>query len=160
MSQYKFTALSEEDTDRLGAALAELLPAGTTMALCGTLGSGKTRLVQAIVQAYGVAREDVTSPTFVLCQEYYGRRRVFHLDAYRIADDDEFLELGPEEYFQSPHITIVEWADRVERCLPDERIQINAEVTGDCSREFEIVGIGERYQGVVEKLASRLASRI
>jgi len=158
MSHYRFTALSEEDTDRLGAALAEALPAGTTVALCGTLGSGKTRLVQAIVRAYGVPPEDVTSPTFVLCQEYHGRRTVFHLDAYRIADDDEFLELGPEEYFQSSHITIIEWADRVERCLPDERIQINADVTGSCSRDFEIIAIGETFKDVVDKLNSTLVS--
>ena len=59
---------------RLGAALAEVLPDGTTVALCGTLGAGKTRLVQAIAEAVGVDRRNVTSPTFVLIQEYHGRR--------------------------------------------------------------------------------------
>ncbi len=99
---------------RLGAALAEVLPDGTTVALCGTLGAGKTRLVQAIAEAAGVDRRNVLSPTFVLIQEYHGRRTVYHIDAYRLRDADEFLALGPEEYFEGDGLVLVEWADRVE----------------------------------------------
>ena len=76
MSELHFDAASEADTDRLGAALAELLPAGTVVALTGTLGAGKTRLVQAVAAASGIDRLQVTSPTFVLCQTYRGRRTI------------------------------------------------------------------------------------
>jgi tRNA threonylcarbamoyladenosine biosynthesis protein TsaE len=72
MNEYRFLANSESDTRRLGAALARSLPAGTTVALIGTLGAGKTRLVQAVATACGVPPETVVSPTFVLCQEDHG----------------------------------------------------------------------------------------
>ena len=91
-----------------------MLPPGTTVALCGTLGAGKTRLVQAIAEGLGVNRRDVVSPTFVLIQEYRGRRMIYHIDAYRLRDDDEFQQLGPDEYFESDGLVLIEWADRVE----------------------------------------------
>jgi tRNA threonylcarbamoyladenosine biosynthesis protein TsaE len=156
MSHFTFSAQTESDTERLGAALAEIVPDGTTVALCGTLGAGKTRLTQAIVETCGVPRENVTSPTFVLSQEYHGRRTVYHLDAYRVRNEDEFWQLGPDEYFESPGITVVEWADRVPGCLPPKRIEIHIDVTGDQSREFRVAAIGEKYQSVVEALRLRL----
>jgi tRNA threonylcarbamoyladenosine biosynthesis protein TsaE len=156
MHRLLFTANTIDDTERLGIALAELLPPGTTIALCGTLGAGKTRLVQAIAAASGVNRADVVSPTFVLCHEYHGRRTIYHLDAYRLKDDDEFLQLGPEEYFESAGLTVVEWADRVADCLPTERLEINITVTGDTSREFELIAHGSRLAPLVAKLDQRL----
>ena len=56
MKQLSIDSQSEADTVRLGRALADVLPDGTTVALCGTLGAGKTRLVQAIAEAVGVDR--------------------------------------------------------------------------------------------------------
>src|SRR5690606_5996027 len=103
---------SEEATDRLGAVLAELLPPQAVIALSGTLGAGKTRFVQALAAAAGVPREDVVSPTFVLCQQYEGRQRIYHLDAYRIRDDDEWFELGVEEMFDTTAWVVIEWAER------------------------------------------------
>ena len=152
MERFIYDAVDEADTAALGAALAEVLPDGAVVALCGTLGAGKTRLVQAIAEATGVDRREVVSPTFVLIHEYCGRRPVYHLDAYRIADDDEFLELGPEEYFEGDGLTLVEWADRVAACLPHDRIEIHIEVTGTDSRRFEIVGLGDRSRRTVRRL--------
>src|SRR5688500_4759683 len=123
MNELVFDATDETATDRLGAALAAVLPPGTTVALCGTLGAGKTRLVQAIAAACGVPREQVVSPTFVLCQQYCGTREINHLDAYRIRDEVEFRALGVEELTESSAITIIEWADRVSHVLPQEYLQ-------------------------------------
>jgi tRNA threonylcarbamoyladenosine biosynthesis protein TsaE len=148
MSTFVFDAAGEADTDRLGAALAAALPQGTTIALCGTLGSGKTRLVQAIAAACGVPREEVLSPTFVLCQRYEGNRTIYHLDAYRLKDADEFRELGPEEFFESGGLTIIEWADKLPECLPDDRLEIDIDVTGPTSRRFVVRGIGQRGDAV------------
>jgi tRNA threonylcarbamoyladenosine biosynthesis protein TsaE len=154
MSAFVFEAASETDTDRLGAALAALLPPGTTLALSGTLGAGKTRLVQAIAAACGIDREDVVSPTFVLCQRYQGGRTIYHLDAYRLRDDDEFRELGPEEFFESDGLTIIEWADKVADCLPDERVEIEIEVTGATARRFVVRGVGDRLSEVIKVLST------
>ena len=159
MHRFRFVARNEADTRQLGAALAEVLPPGSTVALVGTLGAGKTRLVQALAEACGVPHETVVSPTFVLCQPYHGRRTLFHLDAYRLADDDEFLELGPEEYFESDGLTLIEWADRVSRCLPPERLEIHIHVTGETERTFEITALGGELALSVGTLAERLASQ-
>jgi len=78
------------------------------------------------------------------------------MDAYRLRDDDEFLQLGPEEYFESDGITLVEWADRVIDCLPPDRIEIHIQVAGHTSREFEITALGEPPSAMLETLAIRL----
>ncbi|MEM6329615.1 MAG: tRNA (adenosine(37)-N6)-threonylcarbamoyltransferase complex ATPase subunit type 1 TsaE [Planctomycetota bacterium] len=135
-----FTLYDEADTARLGVALAKALPPGAVVSLTGTLGAGKTRLVQAVAQAVGVKREEVTSPTFVLVNEYTsGVTPVYHFDAYRLSDDDEFLQLGPEEYFgglaaAGPGLCFIEWGDRVARCLPQQRIDIELAVEGQTQR--------------------------
>jgi tRNA threonylcarbamoyladenosine biosynthesis protein TsaE len=156
VSQFVYSANSEEDTERLGKVLAQLLPDGTVVALEGTLGAGKTRLTQALAVACGVPRETVLSPTFVLCHHYTGERSLHHLDAYRINDDDEFLELGVEEFFESDGITLIEWADRVAACLPEDHLQLKIEVIGENSREFCLIGHG-RLAAIVPKIAAELS---
>lgn len=155
MSQWTFLAESEADTERLGQKLADILPTGTVVALVGTLGAGKTRLVQAVARGLGAAKDDVTSPTFVLVGEYLsGRMPIYHFDAYRLKDEDEFLELGPEEYFAGGGLTFVEWADRVERCLPHQHLKIEIEVTSDTGRRFEISAATTILDPLVQLLGS------
>ena len=153
---YTFQAADLTDTDRLGAALARALPDGVTVSLRGTLGAGKTRLVQAIAAACGMAPDEVVSPTFVLCQHYYGAREIDHLDAYRLAGEDEFLQLGVEELFAAPSLTIVEWGDRVAGCLPPQRVEIDIRITGETGREFQITGRGEALATTIEALRAAL----
>ena len=153
------TLKNEQDTERLGAALADVLPPQTVVALVGTLGAGKTRLVQAVAEACGIDRRQVVSPTFVLVQEYHGRRSVYHLDAYRLRDEDEFEQLGPEEYFESDGITLVEWADRVEACLPPDRLDVRIEVTGEHSRRFEVRPLGRFDPAILNRLAEALREK-
>jgi tRNA threonylcarbamoyladenosine biosynthesis protein TsaE len=150
-----FQADSEDDTERLGRALAEVLPHGV-VALDGPLGAGKTRLVQAVAAAAGVDRRDVVSPTFVLVHEYQGTRPIYHLDAYRLRDDDEFLQLGVDEYFAAPNLVFVEWAAKVQRSLPSERIEITIEVLSDRQRRFTVAGRGDECAAIVERLKELL----
>lgn len=156
MMRIEFQAPNVMATDRLGAALAAVLPGGTTVALRGTLGAGKTRLVQAIAAGFDVPKAEVVSPTYVLCHEYDGRLPVYHLDVYRLRDDDEFLELGPEEYFESAGITLIEWADRVVDCLPRERLEIDIQVVGPSQRRFELTALGARAEAILDALHATL----
>src|SRR5690348_3002435 len=142
---FVFDAADLSRTRVLGAALADVLPDGSVVALVGTLGAGKTHLVQAVAEASGAPPGSAVSPTFVLINEYRGRREIYHLDAYRIKDDDEFLELGADEYFEGQGLSFVEWADRVTACLPRQRIEIRVLVAGPTSRRFEIASVGSRY---------------
>jgi tRNA threonylcarbamoyladenosine biosynthesis protein TsaE len=153
MTEIAFDAVSEADTDRLGAALADLLPDGTVVALSGTLGAGKTRLVQAVAEACGIDRQQVTSPTFVLCQSYRGRRTIHHFDVYRLKEEQEFLELGPEEYFESDALSFVEWAEKIEALLPQGCLHVSIEVTGPSQRRFVLRTDYVRLQMVVQQVA-------
>lgn len=143
----------EAGTAALGAALAAALPSQAVVTLDGPLGAGKTRLAQALAAALGIDPRDVVSPTFVLVQEHRGRTRLVHCDAYRLHSAEEFWELGAEEYFAAPAITLIEWSQRVAACLPEERLAIEIDVTGATSRRFRIAAVGPRFRAVVERLA-------
>ena len=114
------------ETRRLGKALAQELVHGTVVSLTGGLGSGKTCLVQGICSGLGV-HQPVTSPTFTIINEYTGRLPVYHIDFYRINTIDEAYETGLEEYLYGHGICLIEWADKVESLLPQQRIDIHME---------------------------------
>ena len=139
----------------LGERLGKAVPGGTVIALRGGLGAGKTTFAKGLARGLGV-EDEVTSPTYTIVSEYEGRLRLHHIDAYRLRDEDEFLALGPDEYFDSNGLVLIEWADRVEGCLPRERIEVHVEVTGPQSRRFEVRAIGPRYEQPLAQLAIRL----
>ena len=137
---WQFNSNSEAETTRLGHAIATVLKPQDVIALVGDLGTGKTRLVQAIAEGLGVDREDVNSPTFVLIQHYDGRLTLHHLDVYRLRDEDEFLDLGVDELFDGDGATLVEWADKVSDAIPEEALWVHGLVTGQDSRQFDFSG--------------------
>ena len=146
---------NEADTERLGNDLAELTPDGI-VCLDGTLGAGKTRLVRAFATSCGADPTDVTSPTFTLWQTYLASRTIHHLDAYRIKDDDEFYELGVEELFDAPCVVFIEWANRIENCLPTEgRLQVSIEVISECERNITLEATDSRVVEALSKLQER-----
>lgn len=113
----------------IAAELESRLPGRVVIALRGSLGAGKTRFAQAIAAAAGVAVADVTSPTFTIVQHYHGQTRtIHHIDAYRLADEDEFAELGGEELVDSEAMILIEWPDRIGRCLPKRSLAIDFEI--------------------------------
>jgi tRNA threonylcarbamoyladenosine biosynthesis protein TsaE len=152
---FHFHSHSPADTDRLAAALARVLPERATIALCGTLGAGKTRFVQGLAAACGIDPAEVTSPTFVLCQAHAGARRLYHLDAYRLHDADEFRELGTEELYEQPALVLVEWADKVEPALPDSYLRLEISVLSDTAREFRLSAVGAELADVPNQVAQQ-----
>jgi tRNA threonylcarbamoyladenosine biosynthesis protein TsaE len=141
-------------TQAFGRRLGALLFPGAVVALVGPLGAGKTHLVRAVAEGLGLSDgRVVSSPTFVLIQEYLARLPVYHFDAYRLRGEAEFSELGAHEYFEGDGVCLVEWADRVRGCLPPEHLRITLSVTGENSRRAEVQATGERYEAVVKALA-------
>jgi tRNA threonylcarbamoyladenosine biosynthesis protein TsaE len=140
-------------TERLGRRLGGLLFSGAVVGLVGPLGAGKTHLVRAVAEGLGIADpRTVSSPTFVLIQEYDARLPVYHFDAYRLCSEDEFLDLGVQEYFEGNGVCLVEWADRVPGALPAEHLRVTLTITGEDSRRATLEAFGERYEGVLEAL--------
>ncbi|HEX4142671.1 MAG TPA: tRNA (adenosine(37)-N6)-threonylcarbamoyltransferase complex ATPase subunit type 1 TsaE [Pirellulales bacterium] len=154
----QFELVDEAGTAALGRTLAATLPTQAVVGLVGPLGAGKTRLVQAVAEASGINRRDVTSPTFVLVQEYHGRRTIYHADAYRVADDDEFWQLGLDERFDQPALVFVEWADRVARCLPRDRFDIQLTPLAGDQRQVNVFSYTDRFGTVLRHLRDQFIS--
>lgn len=146
----------EPETEKLGRSLATTLFPGAVVGLVGPLGAGKTRLVRAIAAGLNIRDPRlVTSPTFVLIQEYDADVPIYHFDAYRLKSEAEFIDLGVHEYFQGDGICLVEWADKVASCLPDERLMISIEVTGPGNRRFHFSPIGKAYVEMIGRITGK-----
>jgi tRNA threonylcarbamoyladenosine biosynthesis protein TsaE len=142
MFSCNFRSGSPTATYQLGRALGSaLLPAagagaaarGAAIGLWGDLGSGKTTFTRGLAAGLGVREEArVSSPTFVLKQDYQGNLLIHHYDAYRLSGPAEFLAIGFEEDLASGAVVVVEWADRVAAVLPEEalRVEFEHELTG------------------------------
>ncbi len=129
---------SPEETRQFGRDLSKHLKPGSVVALIGPLGSGKTVLVQGICSGLGVEKA-VTSPTFVIINEYPGKLNgspvwVYHFDLYRLEDVEEFIRLGYEEYFYGKGITLIEWAEKVRDFLPRNRFEVSLKIISENER--------------------------
>ena len=137
-------------TTRFGRALGSLLFPGAVVALVGPLGAGKTHLVRAVAEGLGIADSRVvSSPTFVLIQEYQARLPVYHFDTYRLADEASFLDLGAAELLEGDGVCLVEWADRVPGALPADHLRIRLEAIGDTTRRAHLEATGPRHEGLL-----------
>ena len=113
-----FTSQSPEQTIELGRRIGRSLRGGEIIAVCGPLGSGKTHLIKGVVAgAGGQQRSRVTSPTFVIVNEYPGRFDIYHIDAYRLKSVDEFEMIGFDDFCHPHSIVLIEWADKIESAL-------------------------------------------
>jgi len=141
-----------EETERFGIDLGKLLKGGDIICLNGDLGAGKTTLTKSIGLGLGVT-DYITSPTFALINEYSGRNPVYHFDVYRLENVEDLYDLGFDEYFYSNGVSIIEWADKIERLLPKERIvlDINKGIGTD-ERKINIRGYGNRYMEILKEL--------
>lgn len=101
------------------------------VALQGEMGAGKTTLVKAIVDAWGFDDEAV-SPTFGLVQCYVqGANKIYHLDLYRLVDEEEAWDLGLTEYFDDVALNFVEWPEQAPGLLPEQTILLQIRVEGE-----------------------------
>ncbi|OON70114.1 tRNA (adenosine(37)-N6)-threonylcarbamoyltransferase complex ATPase subunit type 1 TsaE [Hymenobacter sp. CRA2] len=105
----------------------------------GEMGAGKTTLIRALCAALGV-RDDVSSPTFSLVNEYRDARNrpIYHFDFYRIDSVDEAERIGAQEYFDSGYLCLIEWPSRVGPLLPPDRLLVTVDVTGPESRRVRV----------------------
>jgi tRNA threonylcarbamoyladenosine biosynthesis protein TsaE len=142
---------SSEQTRRVGMRLGSLLKPGDLVALVGNLGSGKTTLVQGIAAGWG-SLDPVSSPTFVIVNVYRHSNgvRLFHLDAYRLNDSGEALDLDLDSMLdQGP--MIVEWAERVKSVLPDNGLWVHLNYIDEVQRDLIFSGHGQYYADLLSR---------
>ncbi|MBC8589139.1 tRNA (adenosine(37)-N6)-threonylcarbamoyltransferase complex ATPase subunit type 1 TsaE [Paratissierella segnis] len=141
-----------EETEEFGIKLGSLLKGGDIICLNGDLGAGKTTLTKSIGRGLGVD-EYITSPTFALINEYKGKFPVYHFDVYRLENAHELYDLGFDEYFYGKGVCIIEWADKIEKMIPDIRIVIDIEKGNDDNeRILHISGNGGSYDELIKEL--------
>jgi tRNA threonylcarbamoyladenosine biosynthesis protein TsaE len=121
-------------TRRIGRRLGRAALPGTTVALVGQLGAGKTQIAKGVAEGLGV-RSVVNSPTFIIINEHAGRLPLFHVDAYRLTDADEARQAGVFDERQAEGVTVIEWADRLDGSLPTDVLRIELELVDDAPQQ-------------------------
>jgi len=114
-----------ERTRSFGVDIAALFLPNTIFALSGDLGSGKTSFVKGVAEGLGIS-STIQSPTFTYLNVYEeGRIPLYHFDLYRINKSEDFFSMGFEEYFEKGGITMIEWAERLEKQIPEAAISLS-----------------------------------
>ena len=124
---------SEEETLQVAYYLASKIKGNQVVCLNGELGAGKTVFVRGFCKFFNI--NEISSPTFTLVNEYNGDRPVFHFDVYRLSSEDEFYEIGGEEYFDKG-ICIIEWSDIIKDAIPKNSIDVRIEKMEDNARKI------------------------
>ena len=120
----EFVTNSEQETEELGARLAERLEPGAVIAFTGDLGAGKTAFTRGLARGLGIA-DRVTSPTFTIVNEYEGGRLpLFHFDMYRLGSSDELFDIGWEDYLARGGVCAVEWSENVSGALEEGSVLV------------------------------------
>lgn len=131
---------SFEETQQLGVDFAKKLQGGEVLSLYGDLGSGKTTFMQGLSKGLGVTR-NIISPTFIIMRTYELKsksiKHLYHLDLYRIGNEQQAIDLGLQELMgDQENIVAIEWPDKIESILPENRIAITFAYLGDDKREI------------------------
>ena len=135
----EFITNSPEETEKIGAALGNVLKPGTVLAYRGDLGAGKTAFTRGLARGLGYT-EPVTSPTYTIVNEYLGGRLpLFHFDMYRLASSDDLWDIGWEDYLERGGVCAVEWSENVDDAM-ENAIWVTIHKTGETSRRIEIEG--------------------
>ena len=149
---FEWTSRSEEDTRAFGERVGAALSAGDVVGLIGELGTGKTTLIQGLAKGLGIEAHHVKSPTFVLAREYQGRVPVTHLDGYRLEGESSVVWLDLEWMFSPRKITVIEWADRFEGCLPDDWLEVRLSHKTTHHRQLAVRAHGPRSSARLEAI--------
>jgi tRNA threonylcarbamoyladenosine biosynthesis protein TsaE len=112
------------------------------IAFHGNMGSGKTTFIHSLCDALGV-KDVVGSPTFSIVNEYFflennKEGKIFHIDLYRLKDEQEAIQAGVEDCLYSDHICLVEWAEKVPSLLPDDSLHVFMESMNAQTRKLRI----------------------
>ena len=161
--RWGLTSHNVDQTVDLGIQLGRMLSGGDVICLSGDLGAGKTALTSGIGKGWG-ALEPVNSPTFVFVHEH--RRaaddtRLYHLDCYRLASEEDALSVGVEDILTGHDVVVIEWPERIASFLPPECLWIHLDATDDIAeRRITLEATGPRYLALLDELRSSTGDQI
>jgi tRNA threonylcarbamoyladenosine biosynthesis protein TsaE len=109
-----------------------------TLLFYGEMGVGKTTLIKEVAKRIGV-EDTLSSPTFSLVNEYtFDGEKLFHFDFYRISSEEEALDIGIEDYLDSPYWKLIEWPEKILNLLPEKKTVIQLTKNRNGSRTINI----------------------
>lgn len=141
-----------DETQDFGRRLGALLRGGDVLVLTGDLGAGKTTLTQGIAEGLGV-RGPITSPTFVIARVHpslVDGPALVHVDAYRLGSALELDDLDLDADLDGT-VTVVEWGAGLAEQLSESRLELT--IVGDDVRTARLVGVGDRWDAVLDAVA-------
>ena len=129
---------SVKETQQFAKKIAEETQKYRFICLRGDLGAGKTTFVKGFVEAFGINKEQVKSPTYTYLKEYdIGKKKLYHFDFYRLEQLDDLMAHDLSEIFMKRNtIFLMEWAERIEQILPNKRIDIQIEYINENTRKL------------------------
>ncbi|MAN59470.1 MAG: tRNA (adenosine(37)-N6)-threonylcarbamoyltransferase complex ATPase subunit type 1 TsaE [Flavobacteriaceae bacterium] len=129
-----------QDLEEVAATILEHSTCKTFM-FYGAMGVGKTTLIKKMAAHLGV-EESLSSPTFSIVNEHTTERGIlYHFDFYRIEKEEEALDIGIEDYFESDAWIFVEWPNKIENFLPEQYCRIEIEINNDQSRTLKLTPV-------------------
>ncbi len=143
-------------TERLGERLGRSARPGDVFALWGELGVGKTVFVRGLARGMGVAGP-VSSPTFVLVNEYDGAVPLYHVDFFRL-DPSQLGNVGWEEYLDLGGVVAIEWPDRASAALPEHRLDVRLQHVAESKRAIRLEAQGTRARQLLEVVSDALGA--
>jgi tRNA threonylcarbamoyladenosine biosynthesis protein TsaE len=170
----KITSHTPRQTEQIGSLVGSMLDKGDVVALSGELGTGKTTLVRGIARGIGLEEGQVASPSFTLVNEYAGGGlpkgapsalakgplSLFHIDLYRLADEQDLIGIDYEEYLKGDGVVIIEWADRIPQAVPGEALWIMLRYLNSERREILLRAEGDRYKMMIEELQRKVYTEL
>lgn len=138
----RYISNSANDTVKIGSEFAVRLRPNDGVLYKGEMGAGKTYFTKGIAKAFEIT-EEVTSPTFALINEYYGKINIFHFDLFRIDSFDDLYAIGFFDYFDRNGVLCIEWSENIPDLAQsfDRVYEVSITKTGEESREITIVEI-------------------
>ncbi len=128
-----------EQIDAVAAQVLAASAAYPVLAFHGELGAGKTTLIHTLCEKMGV-KDTVSSPTFSIINQYKkgDGGTVYHMDLYRIRDEQEAINAGVEDCLYSGHTCLVEWPEKVPGIFPPDTLHIYIETVPGNTRNLRI----------------------
>jgi len=156
----KFMCKDINDTEKLAAKFAAAVKdKGTFVCLFGDVGAGKTAFAKLVCKYLNV-KEKVTSPSFVILNEYKsGLLPVYHFDLYRLENEGISTIINElEEYSEGKILTFVEWAEFSENAIPFDRIDLHIKYIDETVREFVFTAYGDENEQIIKRLNNEIIS--
>jgi tRNA threonylcarbamoyladenosine biosynthesis protein TsaE len=135
------------EIDEMARVFWKSFPDKKIYAFQGNMGTGKTSFIRALCMAKNV-KETVGSPTFSIINEYsFPGGIIYHLDLYRLKDEEEAIRAGVEDCLYSGEVCLVEWADRAPGIFPDDSLGIFLEILDVNTRKIRIPSVIGKNSG-------------